>query len=432
MDITAESFYGFTDRLSPMRRSKVEQSILTTKKKNVVYRRIKYHDSIYSYTEYCRALVKEGREFVEKLIGNKTEYRAIDICGCFAVLNKCRFDFCKYLRDCGFGDDDKAQKYLDQEKQAEIDRVNNEQKKEEAMEKERDASKKLADEYKERMVSWEIEADSSCPKAVAIARQYAEKHSFVYHHRLLHVLAILRHPEIAAESPEMKQFRDADLENYLQTHNVCSRKIFEQYTGLTLGKTNKDYRAVMMAWIANPVFIEDSAQAPKPKRTRRTPIQCAALSILEENIEDPILPSTMVSDGKEPPTFYLLNKYRCYHLHEAIQDIPLSGKIDKVNAVVNMFGKVKQDEEMLMLNTYKDFKAWQGYHPNENFLVEQLDNRCPSKYSGTYYLQSQYIKEAYIILGDGFKIYRIGEHMCYANSPVGEALIVFTAEGKNK
>lgn len=260
MDKRAVCFYGYTDTLPAMKKGRVESDLSCKRKKGVVYKYVSYDGETYSYTEYLRVILKDAIGLKENTYQDRTDYRVCYPNSMIIPLNKTQYEFCKYLWENGYADDAKAEAYRQQEKQREeeeIARIREQQKQRDEEIKMRVEEKK---KYDSRIMDLCVEVQSSYPKAVRIVRRYIDK---VYDAgkpiipRLFHAAALVLNWQSIMADDICKKYAEADLRNYLATHNPCSRKLFTLFTGLNLPPNNKGTEEVINAWLQNPIVKED-------------------------------------------------------------------------------------------------------------------------------------------------------------------------------
>lgn len=264
MDNLAVSFYGYTDAMPPMEKARVENHLTTHRVKGIAYRLVKDNGVLYSRTEHLRNMVKGGYTFQSEECSGKTTYWAWrERWG--IKLNKTDWLFCCYLADNGYGEDEKASQYVVWEKEEHTRREQLRQQEAQAKRDLEERERQKKDTLEAAVARWSAELANTCPQAVAYATAYLSKRGYAFHPRILGILALLQHPEVAKQGEGMTQLYFNALAETLATHNGCSRKLFEMFTGQKLPTTNKGTLAVLHGWLRHPVIRREDKQ-PIPEK----------------------------------------------------------------------------------------------------------------------------------------------------------------------
>lgn len=234
------TYFGFTDKMKPMQKAKVEK---------LLDKLIRYNDKVITKKEFNYLKLKEGSTLeIEKdfqyckrngeLTKPKTEYR---LCffhpeyqtNCYNEISKTEYEFCQYILDNGFLDEQKAEEFIateqDRLQKEEQERIEQEQRRKEDQEK--------MQQENINFDQWLTEAAENYPnnKNLQILDEVFTKRIGGYSSNTIKLLVLIDN----FDDPQCKE----KIREWLAYFNTASIKTFETITGIKLGKTDKAIQA---------------------------------------------------------------------------------------------------------------------------------------------------------------------------------------------
>lgn len=228
------TYFGYTDKFSPMQKVKVEKSLDKS---------IRYKGTIYTYKEYARVKLLEGyrTEVVENYsyyssrtndyTKPKTDYRLVNIeSNQYHQGNKTIIDYADYLLTNNFINDKIALDYFQAESIA-AEKAEQEQARLKAEEK---RIKQEKEQSKKDFNNWlwdKVEEYKVTDSRVELIEQIALAELGSFSHHMIRLLVLIDN----IDNAECKE----TLIDWLHSQNKTSKKIFFHVTGIKLPNTNK-------------------------------------------------------------------------------------------------------------------------------------------------------------------------------------------------
>jgi hypothetical protein len=249
----------------------VESRLSSKTEKGKKFTMVSHQGEIYSFPEYCRKLTQECVSFDSSSENGKTVYRAVLPNASYYPLTKTQYDFCVFLKEHGFDNDEKAEAYKVSEAERKEARAKAEEAARESARQEYERAGMVQARFDKEMLVLQKEVADKYPAARQIAECFMDKRNIQPEMRqqvmvrLMRVPAILLNYQRLSQNPDYAGICMSVLQSYTETHNKCSRKLFRLFTGITLPGNNRDTRATVEKWMNNPII----SMATKKKAVER-------------------------------------------------------------------------------------------------------------------------------------------------------------------
>ena len=264
-------FYGFTDGMDARLKGIVESRLSSKTEKGKKFTKVSHQGEIYSFPEYCRKLTQECVSFDSSSENGKTVYRAVLPNASYYPLTKTQYDFCVFLKEHGFDNDEKAAAYKVSAAERKEAQAKAEEAARESANQGYERARMIQAKFDNEMFRFQKEVAEKYPAARQIAENFMDKRNIQPEMRqqimvrLMRLPAILLNYQRLSQNPDYACICTSIVQSYTETHNKCSRKLFHLFTGITLPKNNRDTKEAVEKWMKNPVI----SMATKKKSVAR-------------------------------------------------------------------------------------------------------------------------------------------------------------------
>lgn len=227
------TYFGFTDKLKPMQKQRIEDNLNGL---------IRYNDEVMTKKEYLYKKLLEGG--IPKIIEDvtywsrklqeytkpKTEYHLNNLNNTYNDITKTEYDYAKYLIENDFIKEEKAINFITEE-QLKLEQKKKQQEEQEAKEKaEKEEKEKQQEDFKSwldnEIIQYNNEEKYNIAREIFLdgVGQYSE-------YQLKKLLVMIEN----IDNPLCKE----KLKEWLHSHNTTSKKVFFHITGIHLPSTDK-------------------------------------------------------------------------------------------------------------------------------------------------------------------------------------------------
>jgi hypothetical protein len=253
-------FYGFTDGMDARLKGIVESRLSSKTEKGRKYTKVSHEGEVYSFPEYCRKLTQECVSFDSSSANGKTVYLAVLPNDSYYPLTKTQYDFCIFLKEHGFDNNEKAAAYKVSEAERKEAQAKAEEAARESAKQEIEKAGMVKAQFDKEMLLLQKEVSDKYPAARQIAENFMDKRNIQPEMRqqimvrLMRLPAILLNYQRLSQNPDYAGICTSIVQSYTETHNKCSRKLFHLFTGITLPKNNRDTKEAVDKWLKNPII----------------------------------------------------------------------------------------------------------------------------------------------------------------------------------